>query len=64
VKVVELDNKITEVSDLRKALTLAKCNALFFTPVTASQDNLMLLRKSIPEFFYCELYLCANSVDD
>lgn len=59
MKVIEIDNNISQVSDLRKVLALAKAKALFFTPMTESQDNLLLLRKAIPEFFYCKLPLIA-----
>lgn len=54
VKVVDLDNSFTSVADVRKALSIAKCRAIIFTPVNDTQDKLLLLRKAIPEFFYCK----------
>lgn len=52
LKVVDLDTSISSVGDLRAALTAANACTLFFEPVTASSDNLLLLRKAIPEFFH------------
>lgn len=54
MKVVDIDSSITDVDAMRKTLSLIKVNALFFSPVTESLDNLLLLRKSIPEFYYCK----------
>lgn len=56
MKVVEIDPSINNVQDLREALKLANCKAIYFEPVTETQDNLLLLRKAIPEFYHCKLY--------
>jgi len=56
MKVVEIDSSISSVQDLREALKLANCKAIYFEPVTETQDNLLLLRKAIPEFYHCKLY--------
>jgi len=52
MKVVDIDPELTSVTDIRSALTAAKCKALYFNPESETQNNLLLLRKSIPEFFY------------
>jgi len=52
LKVVDFDPKISTVADLRAALGQAQCRALFFEPVSAAQDKLLLLRKAIPEFYH------------
>ena len=52
----ELDPAIDNVADLRNALKLANCKAIFFDPVTETQDNLLLLRKAIPEFYECKTH--------
>eukprot|EP00605_Chrysophyceae_sp_TOSAG23-4_P002549 GSChrysophyteH1.ASY1.ANO1.2814.1 assembled CDS len=52
VKVVDIDISISKVADLRAVLKQANAKALFFEPVTDTGDNLLLLRKSIPEFFH------------
>jgi len=52
MKVVDFDPKISTVADLRAALGQAQCRALFFDPVNATQDKLLLLRKAIPEFYH------------
>lgn len=57
MKVVEIDPSINNVQDLREALKLANCKAIYFEPVTETQDNLLLLRKAIPEFYHCKLYI-------
>jgi len=46
-----MDTSISNVADIRSSLTASQCKAIFFEPQTESQDNLLLLRKSIPEFF-------------
>jgi hypothetical protein len=43
---------VNTVEDLRAILGSASIKALFFEPVNDTQDNLLLLRKAIPEFFY------------
>ena len=45
-------DSISTVEDLRSALSSANMKALFFEPTTESQDNLLLLRKAIPELYY------------
>lgn len=52
MKVVDFDPIISTVADLRAVLGQAQCRALFFDPVSASQDKLLLLRKAIPEFYH------------
>ncbi len=52
MKVVDFDANISTVADLRAALGQAQCRALFFDPVSGSQDKLLLLRKAIPEFYH------------
>eukprot|EP00607_Mallomonas_marina_P003310 CAMPEP_0182428618 /NCGR_PEP_ID=MMETSP1167-20130531/23153_1 /TAXON_ID=2988 /ORGANISM="Mallomonas Sp, Strain CCMP3275" /LENGTH=226 /DNA_ID=CAMNT_0024611609 /DNA_START=138 /DNA_END=818 /DNA_ORIENTATION=- len=51
LKIVDIDVSISSVTDLREALKLAKCKAIIFEPQTETHDNLLLLRKAIPEFF-------------
>lgn len=46
-----MDTSISSVTDIRESLTSSKCKAIIFEPQTETQDNLLLLRKSIPEFF-------------
>lgn len=53
-KVVDIDTNIGTVGEVRDVLKTIKAKALIFDPVTDQQDNLLLLRKSIPEFFECE----------
>jgi hypothetical protein len=52
LKVVNIDISVESVQDLRAVLSQANAKALFFEPITATSDNLLLLRKSIPEFFH------------
>lgn len=52
LKIVDIDPTIDSVADLRKALSVEQIKAIVFEPQTATKDNLLLLRKSIPEFFY------------
>ena len=52
LRVVNIDMAIESVKDLRAVLAQANTKALFFEPMTATSDNLLLLRKSIPEFFH------------
>jgi len=37
---------------LRDLLASSACKAIIFEPVSKTQDNLLLLRKAIPELFY------------
>lgn len=55
MKIVEIDISINSIHDLREALKLANCKAIYFEPVTETQDNLLLLRKAIPEFYHCKI---------
>lgn len=50
--VIDIDPALSTVKEVRQALKVANCKALIFEPVTETQDNLLLLRKSIPEFFH------------
>eukprot|EP01041_Mallomonas_annulata_P010748 gene10748-22457_t len=52
LKVVDIDTSINTVPDLRQALSIANCKAIVFEPQTDTTDNLLLLRKAIPEFFF------------
>lgn len=54
LKVVDFDPSINNVEDLRSALKTASCKAIYFDPVGEASDNLLLLRKAIPEFFHCK----------
>merc|ERR1711871_228582 len=53
VKVVDFgeSKEITTVEELRFALDRANVKALFFDPIYDLKDNLLLLRKAIPDFF-------------
>ena len=54
-KVVELSNDITTVGDVRLALAAAKAKVIAFdVNKNSGQDKLLLLRKSIPEFYHCK----------
>ena len=53
LKVVEIDFAIDTVPEVRKALASAKCRCLYFAPNFEGSDKLLLLRKSIPEFYEC-----------
>ena len=55
LKVVDIDMKLTEVSEIRAFLKAADCRAIFFKPVHEEHDHLLLLRKAIPEFFECKI---------
>jgi len=50
--VVDFGSTVTTVEDLRQSLSLSKCKAVFFEPQSDTNNNLLLLRKAIPEFFY------------
>lgn len=52
LKIVDIDMKVSGVKELRNVLSQANAKALFFEPTTPTSDNLLLLRKAIPEFFY------------
>ena len=53
LKIFEVSpSDVKSVADLRQALSLSSCKALFFAPHFADADNLMLLRKAVPEFYY------------
>mmetsp|Transcript_54538 Transcript_54538/g.111264 ORF Transcript_54538/g.111264 Transcript_54538/m.111264 type:complete len:248 (+) Transcript_54538:2-745(+) len=51
MKIVDVDHEITDVAEIRKFLAAAKCKVIFFKQVHEDADYLLLLRKSIPEFF-------------
>ncbi len=55
LKVFEIDSKINTVAQVRKFLTASQCRSLWFQPYDGEQNNLLLLRKSIPELYECEL---------
>lgn len=50
--VVDFGTSVQTVEDLRQSLALSKCKAIFFEPQSETNNNLLLLRKAIPEFFY------------
>lgn len=52
--VYDVDPKISSVEDIRAFLKASDCKMIVFPPVTETQDNLRLLRYSIPELFDCE----------
>lgn len=54
LKVVDVDIKLTEISEIRAFLTAANCKVIYFKPEHEDHDYLLLLRKAIPEFFECE----------
>lgn len=58
LKVVEIDYAIDSVSEVREALSLSQCRCLYFAPSFEGTDKLLLLRKSIPEFYECEFEFC------
>lgn len=60
LKIVDIDVALSSVADLRSVLASTACKAIFFNPVTPTQDNLLLLRKAIPEFFYCKFHCLVN----
>jgi hypothetical protein len=45
------------VEEVRGFLKTSNCKVVFFVPQTETQDNLKLLRQSIPEFFNCKILL-------
>ena len=51
LKVVEFDASINSMEDLRAALSMAEAKTIIFDPISGDVDQLMLLRKAIPEFF-------------
>ena len=51
LKVVEFTN-CNDIKSLRSQLLLSSCKALIFDMNSDTIDNLLLLRKSIPEFFH------------
>lgn len=52
-KVVDIDINITQVSEVRECMRLAQCKVLYFQTQHENTDHILLLRKSIPEFFHC-----------
>ena len=57
LKVYDIDTKISSVTNVREFLAASQCKMIYFEPVNEFQDNLKILRKSIPELFYCKLVL-------
>lgn len=55
LKVVEMDVSITSVQDVREALRLSQPKAIYVQKQFGNTDYLLVLRKSIPELFYCML---------
>lgn len=61
-KVVDLDYGINNVNQVRDALRLAKARMIVFNPNkegSGNENKLMLLRKAIPEFYYCTISLLS-----
>jgi hypothetical protein len=54
LRVVEAPAGDLTVAQLRQFLAVSACKAIYFDPVSESQDRLLQLRKAIPEFFDCE----------
>lgn len=52
--VAEIDPAIETIAEIRSALAASECKALYFKPETETQNNLLLLRKAIPELYYCK----------
>lgn len=68
-RIVDVDPSITTVADVRSFLTMSNCKALFFQPVSETSNNLLTLRKAIPEFYECKLlkrsvYMCCQGEKD
>lgn len=47
---------IKTVEDLRSFLRLAKCKLIYFEKTTDDLNCIELLRKAIPEFYYCKCF--------
>lgn len=62
LKVVDVDIKLTEISEIRAFLTAANCKVIYFKPEHEEHDYLLLLRKAIPEFFECETHITWSYV--
>ena len=58
--VAEVDLSVDSIAHVRETLKLSNCKAIVFDPITDTQDNMMLLRKSIPEFYHCEIFRRFN----
>ncbi len=63
--VIDIDTNITAVPQVREALDISQATLILFDtePKDDDSDRLMLLRKSIPEFYECKnciviCYLC------
>lgn len=54
IKVVDIDIKLTEISEIREFLKVSNCKAIYFKPEHEEHDYLLLLRQAIPEFFSYE----------
>lgn len=48
----DLDLNISSVEEVRSALSLTQPRAIIFEPESATQNNLNLLRRAIPEFYH------------
>ena len=55
---------ISTVEDLRAILGSTSIKALFFEPVNETQDNLLLLRKAIPEFFTMMIVMGSSFIQN
>lgn len=46
---------VSTVEEMRNLLTLSDAKGIYFHQETSTQSNLKLLRKAIPDFFYCKI---------
>lgn len=56
-KIVDINPKVTNIYKVREALLHANPKAIYFFPKVGKIDYMKLLRKCIPEFFYCKYRL-------
>ena len=56
-KIVDLDPEISDIEDIRQALRISECRMINYNSET-SHDRTVLLRKAVPEFYYCKLCHC------
>ncbi len=54
IKIVDVDQQITDVNDVRAFLTASDCKMIYFRPEYKEYDYLHILRQAIPEFFSCK----------
>ncbi len=54
LRVFEFDRDLHSVKQVRAALTASQCKSIWFNPTFGEQNNLLTLRKSIPELYECD----------